>query len=69
MLEIQATANAVFQRDPCDKIRAELFALKSTVTSVTPSRLRALAEFGDIEAAFSKFQICLAETQAAILQL
>jgi hypothetical protein len=69
VLEIETTAKAVFNHDPCHKLRTELFALKSIVTSVTPSRLRALAEFGDIETAFSKFQICLAETQAAILQL
>lgn len=69
VLEIQTTANAVFRKDPTAKLRGELLSLKSIVTSMTPTRLGVLREFGEIESAFSRFQICLAETQAEILQL
>jgi hypothetical protein len=69
LLELRTTVEAVFQNDPCDELRDELISLKSAVTSVAPSKLRSQAASGDIETAFSKFQMCLARTQVGILQL
>jgi hypothetical protein len=69
LLELRITVEAVFQNDPCDELREDLISLKSAVTSVAPSKLRSHAASGDIETAFSKFQMCLARTQVAILQL
>jgi hypothetical protein len=69
LLELRVTVEAVFRNDPCDELREDLLSLKSAVTSVAPSKLRSQAASGDIETAFSKFQMCLARTQVAVLQL
>jgi hypothetical protein len=68
LLEIETTARAVFNHDPCVDLRKELLGLKSRVTSLRPTRHRS-ANLGEIETAFSQFQVSLAHAQAEVLRL
>jgi hypothetical protein len=68
LLEIETTATTVFRHDPCVRLRKELLALKRSVTSLTPTRHRAV-NLGEIEAAFSQFHVSLAHAQTEVLRL